>query len=209
MNDSPSTTRVLSDMGLTPDFDALAERNPRVIAARDRGHRVHAVLEAELRGVAYTMVEHADRATNEDKTVAYEVVNWLDRYGFTEPLLFEQRLHHRTRRYHGKPDVVCRNPLTNRQAVVDLKNGTMKCAGHRLQGAAYVELWMDAAHVDAVASRLDIDVIIVYANAARIEVDRVPVADHMAAWQNFERALNLWWFRQVHGLLPSRKEVTA
>jgi hypothetical protein len=200
---TPSTTRILGDMGLVPDFDAIAARNPRVIEARDRGHRIHGYCEFLFTG-AYN--DHASSATDDEIKVALALAQWYDSHGY-DVIRVEGRLYHRSLNYNGQPDHILLHRQSQRYAVADLKTGTQKCAGHRLQAAGYCELFLDAEHdrTGHRSSRVDVDLIIVYANTVRIEVDRVPMQDHLVAWFEFERAIHLWHFRQRHGLLPTPK----
>lgn len=203
----PSTTEVLSSMGLVPDFDAIAARNARVIEARDRGKRIHAVVE-ELIADRFSLP--AADATDDERRVAEQVARWYDDEGY-DLIRLEERIVHRSLRYTGQPDHILQHRCSKRIAVADLKTGSMKCAGHRLQVAAYVELYLDDEHAKTGqrAARGDVDAIIIYANTSRLEVDRVPMRDHVLGWINFERAIHLWHFRHTHGLLPKPKQYTA
>lgn len=202
----PSATRVISDMGLSPDFDAIPGN--AVAYASERGKRIHGVVACELIGQSYAAHEDARDAGNEDKAVAFEMVEWMHKYGYTEIVAVEQRIYHATRRFNGQPDWVMRNPTTRKIAVIDTKTGGVKSASHRVQvGGAYVELVLDASlpGVTRETARVNVEAVIVYINDKRIEVVRMTPLEIMTAWMRFQEALNLWWFRHEAGTLPKAK----
>ena len=206
---TPSSTRVLADMGMSPDFDAFAKRNPQVIEARDRGHRIHAAAEDWLGfGDATTQALFAQASVGEI-ALGRQVAEWSMSDGYTEIVNVEQRRHHSTLGYNGKPDIITRNPKTWQMRTTDLKTGTVRCASHVVQVASYVELELDSMPKDERPSRLQVDVVILYTASGQLEPVRVPAKDHMLAWLTFERAIHLWWWRQREGFVTLAKPIIA
>lgn len=200
----PSVTRVLSDMGLTTNYDAIAGR--AALEARDRGHRIHACLERVLAEYGGLPLPEESRvralsASPLEEACALEVFDYLSSRGLNAVLGLEQRIVHPTLRFSGQRDALVE--LKARETLLDLKTG-MLAPSHIPQGAAYVEL--EAASRAVRPGRADIDILIVYADPAlgvRPVLVDVPAA--VRGWQTFERALHLWHWRRDAGLLP-RKE---
>lgn len=204
---TPSSTRILADMGMSPDFDAFAKRNPKVIEARDRGHRIHAAAEDWLGFGDATTLTLIASASREEIALGRQVAEWAVSEGYSEIVNVEQRRYHSTLGYNGKPDFITRNPDTWAMRTTDLKTGSVRCASHVVQVASYVELELDTMPKGERPSRLEVDIVILYTASGVLEPVRVSPKDHMLAWLTFERAVHLWWWRQREGFVSLAKPI--
>ena len=126
----------------------LDGKNHRDVSQRaaDTGTIAHALVEAELRGVKLPWPEFAwrigatDNAQIKQAESAFEeFVNWRDAYKFelkyTEHLLVSENYQ-----YGGQIDIAA---VQGKQTIIDIKTSNAIYEDHKIQLAAYNNLWVE------------------------------------------------------------------
>jgi len=130
----PRVSEILAEAGLGPTFDGAS---PAVLkAARDRGVKVHAAIEAHHYGYPFQLAEYGEPYYN-----AY--LKFLAETGH-EPIISEAEVIHPAWKYVGHPDRI--GWLTGRRGIIDYKCSDapdLTAAGRQLAG--YFLAW-NAAH---------------------------------------------------------------
>ena len=130
----PSVTQILSAVGVSLDFEALAQMSARTAAAvdlkRDLGHALHADAHA-------FDDDDLEWATVDERVRPY-LEAWVAFRANTQitPTARERRVFHPVFRYAGTLDGIFLTP-NGRRVLVDIKTGDPDDSGCRWQTAAY------------------------------------------------------------------------
>lgn len=131
----PSVTAILRATGVSADFEAIARMDPqraaRIAEKRAIGSALHAdIIAADEDDLDWSTV---------DPRVAPYLQAWVafrGAYADLQPVLREHRVYHRTLRYAGTLDLLCRT-REGALVLVDVKSGDPEAAGARYQLAGY------------------------------------------------------------------------